>query len=160
MAYKRRSRARLHGWKRRFWQGSHDHRGTPEMPGRVVTLIPDANSVCDGMAYLLEPSVVQETFEQLDFREKNGYQRVKTDLVFDDGQSVYALVYIATQDNFAYLGPADMSAIATQIRVSHGPSGANIDYLISLCTALRELEINDPHVFELERLVREQMTES
>jgi cation transport regulator ChaC len=42
-----------------------------------------------------------------------------------------------------------------QILQCEGPSGRNIDYLFELATALRQLDANDPHVFELEAAVRE-----
>ena len=42
--------------------------------------------------------------------------------------------------------------MAEQIRRSAGPSGTNMEYLRELAAALRELGIDDPHVFGLERL--------
>ncbi len=135
------------GWTRRFWQGSHDHRGTETAPGRVVTLAPDADAICHGMAYLVTP----EEFAHLDFREKNGYLRLATSIHFEDGSAAEGLVYIATHENAAYLGPASERDIARQIASAEGPSGPNSEYLLELAKALRELGKFDAHVFEIER---------
>ena len=144
--------ARVRGWKRRFWQGSHDHRGVPRAPGRVVTLVPDPRASCDGMAYLIDAAVAETTFAGLDHREKNGYERHDIRLDFRDGGACDGIVYIAPAGNRAYLGPAPAGEMVAQIRRSVGPSGTNIEYLHKLAAALRRLEIDDPHVFELERL--------
>ncbi|MGA8278289.1 MAG: gamma-glutamylcyclotransferase [Rhodanobacteraceae bacterium] len=143
---KRRS-AHIHGWSRRFWQGSHDHRGTADAPGRVVTLIRAANAVCAGTAYLITP----EVFDHLDHREKNGYLRHATEILFDDDTSVEGLVYIATDANSAFLGPAPSIEIARHIAQASGPSGSNRDYLLHLAAALRDMNADDPHVFAIER---------
>jgi glutathione-specific gamma-glutamylcyclotransferase len=143
--------ASIAGWSRRFWQGSHDHRGTETAPGRVVTLVEDAGAICHGMAYLVTP----EEFAHLDHREKNGYLRLATEIRFDTGSSVEGLVYIATQENAAYLGPASERDIARQIAASRGPSGPNSEYLLGLAKALRELGKDDPHVFAIERHLAE-----
>jgi len=149
--YLERRPASIVGWSRRFWQGSHDHRGTETAPGRVVTLVPDAGVVCHGMAYLVTP----EEFAHLDFREKNGYLRLATDIRFEDGSGTEGLVYIATHENAAYLGPASERDIALQIATARGPSGPNSEYLLELAKALRTLGKPDPHVFEIERHLQE-----
>ena len=152
IAYRERRIARVQGWKRRFWQGSHDHRGVPHAPGRVVTLVPDPDECCEGMAYLVDGAIAEATFAGLDHREKNGYERHAVRLEFRAGGTRDGLVYIAPAGNHAWLGPAPQAEMVEQIRRSAGPSGANIDYLRELAVALRELEIDDPHVFGLERL--------
>lgn len=145
--YLERRPARIRDWSRRFWQGSHDHRGTPDAPGRVVTLIAAPGALCHGMAY----RVARDTLADLDVREKNGYLRFITKLQFDDGREVVGLVYIATEDNAAFLGPAPEAQIARHIARSHGPSGSNRDYLLQLAAALRAMRRDDPHVFDIER---------
>ncbi|MFE8071143.1 gamma-glutamylcyclotransferase [Marinobacteraceae bacterium S3BR75-40.1] len=147
--YLERRPARIEGWARRFWQGSHDHRGTPESPGRVVTLVEAPGAECVGMAYRVAPKV----FEHLDVREKNGYLRFTTDMAFEDGSRQQGLVYIATADNAAFLGPADAPSMARQIAGAVGPSGPNREYLLRLAESLRELGGHDDHVFELEQLL-------
>jgi len=138
--------ASIEGWSRRFWQGSHDHRGSVENPGRVVTLIEQPGAICGGLAFRVEASV----FTQLDEREKNGYLRVATELTFADGSTASGLTYLASPDNEAYLGEASEHEIAQHICRCAGPSGSNCDYLLDLAVALRELGLHDDHVFEIE----------
>ncbi|MBS63520.1 gamma-glutamylcyclotransferase [Salinisphaera sp.] len=149
--YIERQPATITGWQRRFWQGSHDHRGTPDVPGRVATLVEAPGAICIGMAYRITPAV----FGHLDHREKNGYLRFATEMRFADGRRDEGLVYIATADNEAWLGDASIDAIAGQIAVSHGPSGPNRDYLLNLAEALRALDADDAHVFAIEARLRE-----
>jgi cation transport regulator ChaC len=148
--FKARQPAYIQGWERRFWQGSHDHRGTPEAPGRVVTLIESAGRRCDGMAYCIS----EEVFEHLDYREKNGYRRADTPMRLADGRQVEATVYVADAGNHAFLGPESLPAIAAHIAESHGPSGSNREYLLTLAQSLRELGAHDEHVFALEALLQ------
>ncbi|MEE4145055.1 MAG: gamma-glutamylcyclotransferase [Halieaceae bacterium] len=151
--YLEREEALVEGWQRRFWQGSHDHRGTPDSPGRVVTLIPAEGAVCKGVAYRVE----HEVFEHLDHREKNGYERHAVSISLSrSGRRVGGLLYVARSDNHAYLGPAPLPELAAHIARSAGPSGSNRDYLLSLADALRALDDPDPHVMALEALLLEQ----
>ncbi len=145
--YLQRRPASIDNWTRRFWQGSHDHRGTPDAPGRVATIIAEPGAVCYGMAYLVTP----EEFAHLDHREKNGYLRLAIPIRFADGDSVEGLVYIATPDNAAFLGEASEQEIARHIASAAGPSGPNRDYLNHLADALREQGWHDAHVFEIQR---------
>ncbi|MFO7857637.1 MAG: gamma-glutamylcyclotransferase [Ectothiorhodospiraceae bacterium] len=138
--------ATITGWVRRFWQGSHDHRGTPTAPGRVVTLIESPGSRCAGLAYRVSPDVLGP----LDVREKNGYLRFATPMAFHDGGTAQGLVYIATERNPAFLGDAPLDEMARHIDRSHGPSGANRAYLVELARSLRALGERDDHVFALE----------
>ena len=135
-------------WERRFWQGSHDHRGVPDDPGRVVTLIESPGAICTGKAFL----VTQDVLDHLDYREKNGYERHEVTIHFPTGPE-QGLVYIAPVGNPAFLGEASSGEIAAQIRRAEGPSGSNAEYLQRLAQALRELNVTDPHIVELERLL-------
>jgi glutathione-specific gamma-glutamylcyclotransferase len=144
----------IQGYRRRFWQGSTDHRGVPGAPGRVVTLLDAPAERCGGIAYRLAPADVGRVLGELDHREKGGYER-RIEAVLDAAGAPFAeaLVYIATRDNDDYLGCAPLPAIAAQIRASSGPSGHNVEYVLRLAEALREIGVVDAHVTRVAELV-------
>ncbi len=150
----------IEGFTRRFWQGSTDHRGRPGAPGRVVTLIEENGARCWGTAYRLAPEVAAEVLSELDRRERGGYRRREVRVRLPDPAGptpaeAPGLLYLAGADNPNYLGEAPLAAIAAQVRGAEGPSGPNLDYVLRLAAALREMGAEDPHVFELEALLRE-----
>jgi len=125
-----------------------------------VTLVREAGSRCFGAAYRLREDDREEELARLDHRERGGFVRERVFVHFgvaggDAGEGVEALVYIASEENPNYLGPAPMDEIARQIQGSEGPSGPNTEYLMELADALRAMGADDPHVFALAERVRD-----
>ena len=141
------------GWARRFWQGSTDHRGTPELPGRVVTLIESASEHCWGTAYRLPDYEATNIIGDLDYRERGGYERRKLSLTLRCGQTIQGITYIAHPHNPNYLGESTLENIARQITFSTGPSGSNKEYILELYRVLEQLNIQDSHVDNLVQLI-------
>ncbi|MEM6791146.1 MAG: gamma-glutamylcyclotransferase [Myxococcota bacterium] len=144
----------IRGFVRRFWQGSTDHRGVPGAPGRVLTLVPQAEGRTGGAAYRVPRADTEAVLARLDHREKGGYERHRLN-VHDETGTVFAraLVYVAREDNPNFLGDAPLTEIAAQILEASGPSGPNREYLLRLHDALQQLGIDDPHTRDLAHLV-------
>mmetsp|Transcript_54830 Transcript_54830/g.169786 ORF Transcript_54830/g.169786 Transcript_54830/m.169786 type:complete len:257 (-) Transcript_54830:87-857(-) len=159
----------VRGFARRFWQRSCDHRGTPEAPGRVVTLVQaEEAGACaeaaevNGVAYDVADEDWQAVLEALDIRERHGYVRTVTELFSPGGVAVggrlgRAVVYYAhdPRTSAAYAGPEPLPRTAQVIASSRGPSGRNDDYLFSLIAALHDWGLPpDPYLEELAEAVR------
>lgn len=144
------------GHVRRFWQGSPDHRGTPAALGGVVTMVPEEGARCWGMAYRLDPEHEEEVMAALDYRERGGYVRIDVSFRSEEGEEpISGITYIASPENEHFLGPDDLEAMVRQIAGAAGESGRNSDYVINLANHLRDMGLDDPHVFALAEAVKD-----
>lgn len=149
-------------YKRVWHQGSTDHRGTVDRPGRTVTLEGRAGAVVWGRAFDIGDDgddATKEILATLRIREKQ-YDLEKTlDLYEASGEVAVrdALTWIATpnrETNPNYLGPASLDDLSAQIARSRGPSGPNSEYVFMLAKAMREYGLEDDDLFRIEAKVK------
>ena len=150
--YLERRRALALGYARSFSQASPDHRGTPERPGRVVTLVRRVEARSMGALYFVEAPAFQ-LLSALDERERAGYERVSLEAWADD-EPYEAVTWIAPPGNAYDAGQLPLAELSAHIRLCAGPSGRNADYVFQLEQALRDLGASDPLVSELAASLR------
>lgn len=98
--------------------------------------------------------------ERMDFREKCGYTR-QAITIYDDQNSIVTkngTIWIGMEDSPEFVLNEPVQQTSFIISVSIGPTGKkNSEYLYKLCDALRDLSINDPWMFDLEKIVQKYM---
>ncbi|TGZ64594.1 hypothetical protein CRM22_006284 [Opisthorchis felineus] len=159
----------VRGYKRRFYQGNVFHRGTPERPGRVATLLRSANPDTRvwGCAYEVTGSEnIDIAFEHLNHREviNGGYQFTKVQFNPEPSKcfsnapmEAWVCVHLQNRSsdttsnerfsvpNIAlYLGKAPIEVQASEIARAHGVCGSNSEYVFQLANFMRnEVPLND-----------------
>ena len=128
----------------------------PEAPGRVLTLVKEKNMQTWGKAFEIQSNIVP----YIDSTE-TGYIRVQTTFYPSNPlESPFQVeVYLASEDNPHYLGPAPVDTMAEHIAVSRGYSGCNAEYLLALYDYLDQHSVMevDGHLSELGEIVKDML---
>jgi cation transport protein ChaC len=153
--------ARLDGYKRAFALSSVHYRGTPERPGLVLGLDWEPASACTGVALRIAAGEADEVRHYLAERElvSRAYFEVSHEITLlcpgpGEGGCVDAICFILDRTHPQYVGGMALEDQAEVICGAAGPTGTNRDYLFNTVEHLRELGVEDPELFELERMVR------
>lgn len=146
--------ARLAAHRRCFNYKVIAGRGTPAVPGLVLSLMPDDLQHCDGLVFRIAPDKVASETQVLWAREmlREGYQP-RSLLVSTAQGEVQALVFVANPTKDMYEHQLSLLQTAQWIAAASGYLGSNRDYLHQLADQLEALGIEDSYVQALHALV-------
>ena len=131
------------------------HRGTKDRPGLVLALDRNAGSRCEGILLWAAPSEFARVHEEIRKRElgTSAYREEVVDVALRGGGRTEAIAYVVDRSHSQYCGDLPPERQARIIARASGISGENRDYLKRTVRRLAELEISDPGLAEIDRLV-------
>lgn len=147
--------ALLTGYRRAFCMTSIHYRGTPDSPGLVLSLDADPAGYCFGIAYHVAAADAEAVLAYLRERELVSYAYDERRLPVVAGEeTVEAITYVSNRAHPQYVGDLSPEAQADIISRASGARGANADYLLNTVESLEALDLHDPDLVDLARLVR------
>ena len=148
------NRASLSGYRRSFNKASVKNWGTHDYPGPTLSLIQDDASTCLGLVFEF-PDLSQHTIkEYLGEREGKAFDLEECKVVLDSGEEVMAYVPIYHGRNILR---ESIEALAARAIVAEGKSGKCADYVISIDSRLRLLDLQDAEVSRMAKLVKSEL---
>lgn len=146
-------RATLEGHQRQFNYKTTIGRGTPDQPGLVLSVEPQAGC-CHGLAFRIDASIADRESRLFWRREMlfGGYQPHLLPVRTPQG-CVDALVLLSNPGHPSHAGAISLHESAAIIASACGSHGRNLDYLCKLVEQLHCLGIEDDYVQQLMCLV-------
>jgi cation transport protein ChaC len=148
----------LHGWRRSFCIHLDSWRGTPEQPGLMLAL--ERGGSCRGMAYRLPDTGRAAAMEAL-LRREIGYEvdlrSVRWLRLRGAAGLMRALVFYAAPLDPAIHVRLPVAEQARRIARAAGHMGSCAAYLHNTVRHLEELGIRDRYLWELQKLVAEEI---
>ena len=145
--------ARIHGFHRQFCLWSRAGRGSPELPGLMLSL--ESGGSCNGVAYRLAADAAATELDVLWRREMFtlSYRPVWTSARTPKGIEP-VIVFAANRGHARYAPGLEDETIARYLATGAGPLGRCCDYLFDTVDHLHELGIRDHRLEALEAKVR------
>ncbi|OFV46691.1 Uncharacterized protein involved in cation transport [Oligella ureolytica] len=134
--------ALLKGWRRSFCMRLMAGRGSPEQPGRMLSLAPGGET--KGLALLFAEESLEQELLMVWLREMVGgsYCPDWAELQLVDGRKVQAIIFRVHPQSPLHENDDSIETISPLISKAKGILGTNRDYVINLNSAL------DEHGFE------------
>ncbi len=137
---------RLQGWRRSFCIRLRAGRGSPEHPGRMMSLV--AGGHTDGLALCLDEYTLEPELRMVWRREMVGgaYQPAWAPVQLEDGRCVEAIIFTANPDSPMHETDDSVETVAPLIATAHGVLGSNREYVRLLDAALKHYDIHDDYI--------------
>lgn len=144
----------LEGWRRSFCLRQWRFRGSPELPGLMMSL--DLGGECQGVLFELIDRDLETQLHKLFRREftikpNTNIPRWLTVRTADG--PVPALVFVMNRDSPQYAGNLTPEEVADVLAESCGHLGTGADYLLNTVTQLEARGMHDPGLWNLQKLV-------
>jgi glutathione-specific gamma-glutamylcyclotransferase len=141
--------ALVRGWHRALRMASRINRGTPEVPGLVLALLPGGS--CHGAVYRVPRAAAAATLDALWAREMpTGVYDPRWLVCRTAHGEVRALAFTLSRKSPQHTGRLDDARLLDILRHSRGRYGTTLDYLLATARCLAERGVRDR---EIERLV-------
>lgn len=143
--------AELYGFHRSLCIYSHMYRGTPQKPGLVFGLVPDGS--CRGRAFEIDSKKWPGVLSYLRERETQVYREIYNPVKLDDGRTIDALSFVANENHAQFADGLSIEEQLALVRLAHGDTGTNRDYICNTMEHLWELGVVDENLTNICRLL-------
>ncbi len=152
-AFLRQAPALLTGAHRSLCVYSHRHRGTEAQPGLVFGLVRGGS--CRGMGFEVADADWPAVVDYLREREldKGVYREARRTIRVDGVGAVEALTFLVDETHAQFAGRLEIAEQARLVRIGHGESGPNTEYVLETVRILRTMGIVDRYLDDLVELL-------